>query len=147
MQSLGGNGYINEYPVGRYLRDARLYTVGAGTQEIRRFLIAREFNNGELARTTQREVRAGRKLMLKPRLDRVQVKRSGAILRAITEAQQVDCSLNSARASCPTMYSHSVLAARSRLRTHVTVPSPRSLRPLLDLLKISPLPPLGAEAS
>jgi len=45
MQSLGGNGYINEYPVGRYLRDARLYTVGAGTQEIRRFLIAREFNN------------------------------------------------------------------------------------------------------
>ncbi|PWO00705.1 putative isovaleryl-CoA dehydrogenase [Tilletiopsis washingtonensis] len=42
MQSLGGNGYINEYPVGRYLRDARLYTVGAGTQEIRRFLIARE---------------------------------------------------------------------------------------------------------
>jgi len=45
MQSLGGNGYINEYPTGRFLRDARLYTVGAGTQEIRRMLIGREFNN------------------------------------------------------------------------------------------------------
>ncbi|TBU35651.1 acyl-CoA dehydrogenase NM domain-like protein [Dichomitus squalens] len=44
MQSLGGNGYINEYPTGRFLRDARLYTVGAGTQEIRRMLIGREFN-------------------------------------------------------------------------------------------------------
>ncbi|KIY50729.1 acyl-CoA dehydrogenase NM domain-like protein [Fistulina hepatica ATCC 64428] len=44
MQCFGGNGYINEYPVGRILRDARLYTVGAGTQEIRRMLIGREFN-------------------------------------------------------------------------------------------------------
>lgn len=64
MQCLGGNGYINgnvqysvteelrlngrisglEYPTGRFLRDARLYTVGAGTQEIRRMLIGREFN-------------------------------------------------------------------------------------------------------
>lgn len=44
MQCLGGNGYINDYPVGRLLRDARLYTVGAGTQEIRRMLIGREFN-------------------------------------------------------------------------------------------------------
>lgn len=62
MQMLGGNGYINgrfdsflltspdhctyiaEYPTGRFLRDARLYTVGAGTQEIRRMLIGREFN-------------------------------------------------------------------------------------------------------
>ncbi|PVF93001.1 putative isovaleryl-CoA dehydrogenase [Serendipita vermifera] len=44
MQCLGGNGYINEYPTGRYLRDARLYAVGAGTQEIRRMLIGREFN-------------------------------------------------------------------------------------------------------
>jgi len=63
MQCLGGNGYINglyrfifcfsegsfndypEYPTGRFLRDARLYTVGAGTQEIRRMLIGREFNS------------------------------------------------------------------------------------------------------
>jgi len=44
MQCLGGNGYINEYPIGRILRDSRLYTVGAGTQEIRRMLIGREFN-------------------------------------------------------------------------------------------------------
>lgn len=47
MQSLGGNGYINEYPVARMLRDARLYTVGAGTQEIRRMLIGRTFNEGK----------------------------------------------------------------------------------------------------
>jgi alkylation response protein AidB-like acyl-CoA dehydrogenase len=40
----GGNGYINDYPMGRILRDSRLYTVGAGTQEIRRVLIGREFN-------------------------------------------------------------------------------------------------------
>ncbi|KAJ7735245.1 acyl-CoA dehydrogenase NM domain-like protein [Mycena maculata] len=44
MQSLGGNGYINEYPLGRIVRDSRLYAVGAGTQEIRRMLIGREFN-------------------------------------------------------------------------------------------------------
>jgi len=44
MQCLGGNGYINDYPMGRILRDSRLYTVGAGTQEIRRMLIGREFN-------------------------------------------------------------------------------------------------------
>ncbi|KAG8834543.1 hypothetical protein FRB91_001508 [Serendipita sp. 411] len=44
MQCLGGNGYINDYPTGRYLRDARLYAVGAGTQEVRRMLIGREFN-------------------------------------------------------------------------------------------------------
>jgi alkylation response protein AidB-like acyl-CoA dehydrogenase len=49
MQSLGGNGYINEYPVARMLRDARLYTVGAGTQEIRRMLVGRTFNEGEAA--------------------------------------------------------------------------------------------------
>lgn len=48
MQCLGGNGYINDYPVGRILRDSRLYAVGAGTQEIRRMLIGREFNE-ELA--------------------------------------------------------------------------------------------------
>ena len=69
MQSLGGNGYINgqclllqavlrthrlnacslshcslDYPMGRIVRDSRLYTVGAGSQEIRRMLIGREFN-------------------------------------------------------------------------------------------------------
>ncbi|TKY90344.1 hypothetical protein EX895_000342 [Sporisorium graminicola] len=44
MQMCGGNGYTNEYPVARFWRDARLYTVGAGTQEIRRMLIGREFN-------------------------------------------------------------------------------------------------------
>ncbi|KAI0053901.1 acyl-CoA dehydrogenase NM domain-like protein [Auriscalpium vulgare] len=44
MQCLGGNGYINEYPLGRIVRDSRLYAVGAGTQEIRRMLIGREFN-------------------------------------------------------------------------------------------------------
>lgn len=42
IQSLGGNGYINEYPVGRLLRDAKLYEIGAGTSEIRRMLIGRE---------------------------------------------------------------------------------------------------------
>ncbi len=42
IQSLGGNGYINEYPTGRLLRDAKLYEIGAGTQEIRRMLIGRE---------------------------------------------------------------------------------------------------------
>jgi isovaleryl-CoA dehydrogenase len=47
IQSLGGNGYINEYPTGRLLRDAKLYDIGAGTNEIRRMLIGRElFNNG-----------------------------------------------------------------------------------------------------
>ncbi len=42
IQCLGGNGYINEYPAGRLLRDAKLYEIGAGTSEIRRMLIARE---------------------------------------------------------------------------------------------------------
>jgi isovaleryl-CoA dehydrogenase len=41
IQALGGNGYINEYPTGRYLRDAKLYTIGAGTNEIRKWLIGR----------------------------------------------------------------------------------------------------------
>lgn len=44
MQCLGGNGYTYDYPTGRLLRDARLYTVGAGTSEVRRMLIGREFN-------------------------------------------------------------------------------------------------------
>jgi len=42
IQVLGGNGYINEYPAGRILRDAKLYEIGAGTNEIRRMLIGRE---------------------------------------------------------------------------------------------------------
>jgi len=42
IQTLGGNGYINDYPAGRLLRDAKLYEIGAGTQEIRRLLIGRE---------------------------------------------------------------------------------------------------------
>ena len=42
IQALGGNGYINDYPTGRFLRDAKLYEIGAGTSEIRRMLIGRE---------------------------------------------------------------------------------------------------------
>ena len=42
VQILGGNGYINDYPTGRLLRDAKLYEIGAGTSEIRRMLIGRE---------------------------------------------------------------------------------------------------------
>ncbi|CAG8445531.1 7839_t:CDS:10 [Ambispora leptoticha] len=44
IQCLGANGYINDYPTGRLLRDAKLYEIGAGTSEIRRLIIAREFN-------------------------------------------------------------------------------------------------------
>ncbi|HRE19727.1 MAG TPA: isovaleryl-CoA dehydrogenase [Rhabdaerophilum sp.] len=48
IQLLGGNGYINEYPTGRLLRDAKLYEIGAGTSEIRRMLIGRElFSKGK----------------------------------------------------------------------------------------------------
>ncbi|MBN8726232.1 MAG: isovaleryl-CoA dehydrogenase [Xanthomonadales bacterium] len=47
IQSLGGNGYINEYPTGRLLRDAKLYEIGAGTNEIRRMLIGRELFHGK----------------------------------------------------------------------------------------------------
>ena len=47
IQTLGGNGYINEYPAGRLLRDAKLYAIGAGTNEIRRMLIGRELFNGQ----------------------------------------------------------------------------------------------------
>jgi isovaleryl-CoA dehydrogenase len=46
IQTLGGNGYINEYPAGRILRDAKLYEIGAGTNEIRRMLIGRELVRG-----------------------------------------------------------------------------------------------------
>src|SRR5262245_51393805 len=42
IQVLGGNGYINDFPAGRILRDAKLYEIGAGTSEIRRMLIGRE---------------------------------------------------------------------------------------------------------
>lgn len=42
IQLLGGNGYINEYPTGRFLRDAKLYEIGAGTSEIRRLIIGKE---------------------------------------------------------------------------------------------------------
>jgi isovaleryl-CoA dehydrogenase len=45
VQALGGNGYINEFPTGRLLRDAKLYEIGAGTSEIRRMLIGREIFN------------------------------------------------------------------------------------------------------
>lgn len=47
IQCLGGNGYINEYPTGRLLRDAKLYEIGAGTSEIRRMLIGRELFEGK----------------------------------------------------------------------------------------------------
>ena len=42
IQVFGGNGYINEYPCGRLLRDAKLYDIGGGTKEIRQWLIGRE---------------------------------------------------------------------------------------------------------
>ena len=45
IQILGGNGYMNEYPAGRLMRDAKLYEIGAGTSEIRRMLIGRELFN------------------------------------------------------------------------------------------------------
>jgi isovaleryl-CoA dehydrogenase len=47
IQTLGGNGYINEFPAGRLLRDAKLYEIGAGTNEIRRMLIGRELFHGK----------------------------------------------------------------------------------------------------
>jgi isovaleryl-CoA dehydrogenase len=46
IQTLGGNGYINQYPAGRILRDAKLYEIGAGTNEIRKMLIGRELVRG-----------------------------------------------------------------------------------------------------
>ena len=47
IQALGGNGYINEFPTGRLLRDAKLYDIGAGTNEIRRMLVGRELFHGK----------------------------------------------------------------------------------------------------
>ncbi len=46
IQTLGGNGYINDFAAGRLLRDAKLYEIGAGTSEIRRYLIGREIMEG-----------------------------------------------------------------------------------------------------
>ncbi|MGH8153533.1 MAG: acyl-CoA dehydrogenase family protein, partial [Rhodanobacteraceae bacterium] len=46
IQALGGNGYINDFPTGRILRDAKLYEIGAGTNEIRQMLIGRELFYG-----------------------------------------------------------------------------------------------------
>ncbi|KAI9811981.1 MAG: hypothetical protein M1832_000646 [Thelocarpon impressellum] len=51
IQLLGGNGYVNEIPAGRLLRDAKLYEIGAGTSEIRRIVIGRAFNKQRVART------------------------------------------------------------------------------------------------
>nr|XP_039260897.1 isovaleryl-CoA dehydrogenase, mitochondrial-like [Styela clava] len=45
IQCLGGNGYINDYPMGRFLRDAKIYEIGAGTSQIRRLIIGRSFND------------------------------------------------------------------------------------------------------
>lgn len=42
IQAFGGNGYTNDYPINRIMRDAKLYEIGAGTNEIRRWLIGRE---------------------------------------------------------------------------------------------------------
>ena len=44
-QGIKGNGYINDYPTGRFLRDAKLYEIGAGTSEVRRLIIGRHFND------------------------------------------------------------------------------------------------------
>ena len=43
IQILGGNGYINDYPTGRIMRDAKLYEIGAGTSEVRRLVIGKSF--------------------------------------------------------------------------------------------------------
>ncbi|NJO35856.1 MAG: isovaleryl-CoA dehydrogenase [Rhodospirillales bacterium] len=53
IQLLGGNGYINDYPTGRLLRDAKLYEIGAGTSEIRRMLIGRELLRGNVLGPTR----------------------------------------------------------------------------------------------
>ncbi len=45
LQILGGNGYINDYPTGRLVRDAKLYEIGAGTSEVRRLVIGRALNS------------------------------------------------------------------------------------------------------
>ena len=45
IQIFGGNGYINDYPVGRLMRDAKLYDIGGGTKEVRQWLMGRELLN------------------------------------------------------------------------------------------------------
>ena len=45
IQILGGNGYINDYPTGRIMRDCKLYEIGAGTSEVRRMIIGRALND------------------------------------------------------------------------------------------------------
>jgi len=60
IQCLGGNGYINDFPTGRLLRDANLYEIGAGTSEIRRMLIGREiYKNGAMNTTAAAPARHG----------------------------------------------------------------------------------------
>ena len=61
IQLLGGNGYINDYPTGRLLRDAKLYEIGAGTSEIRRWLIGRELfeETATVIAQAERHLRAG----------------------------------------------------------------------------------------
>ncbi len=56
IQALGGNGYINEYDTGRLFRDAKLYAIGAGTNEIRRMLIGRELFEAGLIAFRRRNV-------------------------------------------------------------------------------------------
>jgi isovaleryl-CoA dehydrogenase len=63
IQCLGGNGYINDFPTGRLLRDAKLYEIGAGTSEIRRMLIGRELFQNVITRwkrTSSTAPRSGR---------------------------------------------------------------------------------------
>lgn len=55
IQCLGGNGYVNEYPTGRFLRDAKLYEIGAGTSEIRRYLIGRSIGEEYLGKEELRK--------------------------------------------------------------------------------------------
>ena len=55
IQCLGGNGYMNEYPTGRFLRDAKLYEIGAGTSEIRRYLIGRSIGEEYLGKDEMRK--------------------------------------------------------------------------------------------
>ena len=45
IQILGGNGYTNDYPTGRFLRDAKLWEIGAGTTEVRKLILGRHFND------------------------------------------------------------------------------------------------------
>ena len=55
---IGGNGYINDYPTGRFLRDAKLYEIGGGTSEIRRLIIARRIAQQYLEQSSQAQQHA-----------------------------------------------------------------------------------------